>query len=66
MIQQIKNKEDLALALTEIDVLWSAEKDTKEGDSLNLLISLVHDYEDSLIIEERKNQPEVDIKIDDL
>lgn len=66
MIKQIKNKEDLALALSQIDGLWVSEKGTKEGDALDLLIDLVHDYEDYLIIEERKHQSEVNLNIDDL
>jgi hypothetical protein len=65
-MQQVINKEDLRLALLRIDALWTAKKGTKEGDELNLLVDLVSEYEDSLIIEERKNQSEIQLDIDDL
>lgn len=66
MIQQVKNDEDLASALTQIDKLWAADKGTTKGDLLELLSILVQEYEDSLLIEERKYQPEVHVRVNDL
>jgi len=64
--QPIKNDDELRAALLRVDEIWGAEKGTSDGDELDSLITLVNDYEDSLIIKERSNQSEVQIKVDEL
>lgn len=64
--QPIKNDDELRVALLRVDEIWAAEKGTSDGDELDSLITLVNDYEDSLIIKERSNQSEVQIKVDEL
>ena len=64
--QPIKNDDELRVALLRVDEIWGAEKGTSDGDELDSLITLVNDYEDSLIIKERSNQSEVQIKVDEL
>ncbi len=44
-IQPIKTEKDYDLALKVIDELWDSEKDTPEGDRLDILITLVEAYE---------------------
>ena len=46
-IRPIRNDEDLRSALVEIDRLWGAAADTPEGDTLDVLITLVEAYEAS-------------------
>jgi len=41
----IRNDADLAIALERVNALWSAEIGTPAGDELDVLITLVHDYE---------------------
>jgi len=65
-IQTIKTKDELRHALLRIDEIWGVEKGTTDGDELNVLITLVSDFEDSLILKERENQCETKINIDDL
>lgn len=64
--QSIKNDDDLRHALLRVDEIWGAEKGTPDGDELELLVTLINDYEDDQIIKDRSNQPEVKINIDDL
>lgn len=65
-IQSIKNDEDLRIALLRVDEIWGAEKGTPEGRELDSLITLVSDYEDSLIIKDRSDQSEIQADINDL
>ena len=44
-IQPIKNKKDHSKALSEIEKLWDAKKNTPDYDKLEILISLVDAYE---------------------
>jgi HTH-type transcriptional regulator / antitoxin HigA len=41
----IRNDDDHARALEQIDDLWGAEPGTPEGDSLEVLVTLADDYE---------------------
>lgn len=45
-IRPIRNDEDHAEALKEIERLWGAELGTEDGDRLDVLITLVSAYED--------------------
>lgn len=45
-IRPIRNDEDHAAALREIEQLWGAETGTAEGDRLDVLVTLVEAYED--------------------
>jgi len=44
-IRPIKTESDYQSALSRIEELWGAKKDTLEGDELDLLITLVEAYE---------------------
>lgn len=44
-IRPIKTEKDYASALSRIEELWGAKKDTSEGDELDLLVTLVESYE---------------------
>lgn len=44
-IRPIKIEEDYNNAISRIEVLWGAKKDTLEGDELDLLVTLVESYE---------------------
>lgn len=65
-IQSIKNDDELRIALLRVDEIWGAEKGTPDGDELELLVTLINDYEDGQIIEERINQSEIKVDINDL
>ncbi len=54
-IRPIRNDEDHAAALAEIERLWGAPVDTPEGDRLDVLATLVEAYE-----EKRWPIPDVD------
>jgi HTH-type transcriptional regulator / antitoxin HigA len=45
-INPIRNDEDHAAALREIERLWDAAVDTEDGDKLDILVTLVERYED--------------------
>jgi HTH-type transcriptional regulator/antitoxin HigA len=45
-LKPIKTKADHEAALREIERLWAAEEGTPEGDSLDILITLVDAYEE--------------------
>lgn len=45
-IKSIRNDEDHAEALREIERLWGAAPDTDDGDKLDILATLVERYED--------------------
>lgn len=45
-ISPIRNDDDHAAALREIERLWGAAPDTEEGDKLDILATLVERYED--------------------
>jgi HTH-type transcriptional regulator/antitoxin HigA len=45
-IRPIKSKADYTAALKEIETLMAAERDTREGDRLDVLVTLVEAYED--------------------
>lgn len=64
-ILQIKTDDELKIALTRAEELWETE-DVKELDELNALATLISDYEDKILIEDRKTQPEIEVKINDL
>ena len=44
-IRPIKTEQDYNSALSRIEELWGARKDTSEGDELDLLVTLVESYE---------------------
>jgi HTH-type transcriptional regulator / antitoxin HigA len=44
-IRPIKTEKDYNLALSRIEDLWVAKKETLEGDELDLLVTLVEAYE---------------------
>ena len=46
-IRPIKTEEDYETALAEIEQLFDASLDTSEGDRLEILTTLVEDYEDA-------------------
>jgi len=62
----IKSKTDLEEVLKRIEDLWKSEPDTREGNELDTLVTLVEDYELSNIVTERINQDEVYVDIDHL
>jgi HTH-type transcriptional regulator/antitoxin HigA len=45
-VRPIRNEEDHSAALREIDALWGAGEGTREGDHLDVLVTLVEAYED--------------------
>jgi HTH-type transcriptional regulator / antitoxin HigA len=45
-IHPIGNDDDLAAAIREIEKLWGAATGTGEGDRLDILATLVEEYED--------------------
>ncbi len=45
-IRPIKTEEDYELNLEEIEKLWGAPENSKEGEKLDVLLILVGDYED--------------------
>jgi HTH-type transcriptional regulator/antitoxin HigA len=44
-IRSIKTNEDYEAALIEAEVLMDAEQDTPEGDRLDVLVTLIENYE---------------------
>jgi HTH-type transcriptional regulator/antitoxin HigA len=46
-IHPIRNDDDHAAALREIENLWGAATGTEEGDKLDILVTLVERYEDN-------------------
>lgn len=44
-IRPVKTEEDYHNAISRIEALWGAKKDTAEGDELDLLVTLVESYE---------------------
>lgn len=44
-IKPIKTEQDYNSAISRIEELWGARKDTPEGDELDLLVTLVESYE---------------------
>ncbi|HBS84912.1 MAG: hypothetical protein A2W91_06735 [Bacteroidetes bacterium GWF2_38_335] len=44
-IRPIKTEHDYNVAISRIEALWGAKRDTKEGDELDLLVTLVESYE---------------------
>ncbi|ABD89766.1 helix-turn-helix domain-containing protein [Rhodopseudomonas palustris] len=46
-IRPIRNDDDHAAALTEIEKLWGAPTGTDDGDKLDVLATLVEKYEES-------------------
>jgi HTH-type transcriptional regulator / antitoxin HigA len=53
-IHPIRNDDDHAMAIREIEKLWGAAPGTEEGDKLDILATLVEKYED-------RRWPNVDI-----
>ncbi len=47
MLKPIRNKADHAKALARIEQLMSAKKGSREGDELDVLVTLVSAYEDA-------------------
>jgi len=45
-IRPIKTEADYELSLEEIEKLWGAPENSKEGEKLDILLILVGDYED--------------------
>jgi HTH-type transcriptional regulator / antitoxin HigA len=44
-IRPIKTEQDYNFAISRIEKLWGAKKDTPEGDEFDLLVTLVEAYE---------------------
>jgi HTH-type transcriptional regulator/antitoxin HigA len=44
-IRPIKTEQDYNAAISRIEVLWGAKRDTLQGDELDLLVTLVESYE---------------------
>ena len=44
-IRTIKTEKDYNTAISRIEELWGAKKDTPEGDELDLLVTLAESYE---------------------
>jgi len=44
-IKPIKTEQDYNMSIKRIEELWGAERDTPEGDELDLLCTLVESYE---------------------
>ncbi len=44
-IRPIKTEQDYDSAISRIEELWGAKKDTSDGDELDLLVTLVESYE---------------------
>jgi HTH-type transcriptional regulator/antitoxin HigA len=44
-IRPIKTEQDYDSAVSRIEELWGAKKDTPDGDELDLLVTLVESYE---------------------
>ena len=44
-IKPIKTEQDYNDAISRIEKLWGARKDTSEGDELDLLVTIVESYE---------------------
>ena len=44
-IKPIRTEQDYTAAINKIEVLWGDQKDSTEGDELDLLITLVESYE---------------------
>ena len=65
-VKVINNKDDLEKALFRINELWDIEEGTVNAYELDSLITLVSDYEDSIIFSERSSQPEIEFDINDL
>jgi hypothetical protein len=64
-IFQIKTNDELKIALARADELCETD-DVKELEELDALATLINDYEDKILIEDRKTQPEIEVKINDL
>jgi len=45
-IRPIRSDKDHRLALAEIEKLWDADEGTPEGDKLDILVTLVENYEE--------------------
>lgn len=44
-IRPIKTEQDYATALSRIEELWGAKKETSEGDEFDIMVTLVEAYE---------------------
>lgn len=44
-IRPIKTEQDYAEAINRIEELWGADKDSPDGDELDILVTLVESYE---------------------
>ncbi len=64
-IFQITTNDELKVALVRVEKLWKTDN-VKELEELNELTTLISDYEDRMLIEERKTQPEIEVEINDL
>ena len=64
VIKSIESKQDLGNVLKRVNELWDiAEPNTREGNELDALVTIVEDYELSLIVSERENQNEIQVDI---
>ncbi len=64
-ILQIKTNDELNIALARVEEILQTE-DVKELEELDVLENLIIDYQDKILIEDRKTQSEVEVKINDL
>ena len=56
-IKAIRTEEDYRAALKQIEGLMNAEADTPEGDLLDILVTLVEEYERKTYPLEQKKPP---------
>jgi antitoxin component HigA of HigAB toxin-antitoxin module len=59
-IFEITTNDEFKIALARVDQLWETEE-AEELNELDALVTLISDFEDKILIEERKNQPEIKI-----
>ena len=69
-MKKIETEEDHQAVLDRITELWEATPNTPEGDELNMLADLEVEFEENMeliqIFENRKEQPEIAVDINDL
>lgn len=66
LANKITNQNELDIALNRVKQLWGALQFSKAGDELEQLADLIIEYQDKILIEDRKTQSEVEVKINDL
>lgn len=65
-MEVIRNDIELRKALQRADDLWTCKKDSSHGDEFEVIITLISDYEDSIIFNERTSLSEIMVNMNDL